>query len=69
MLLGAYEMKLRKDGTLCIPKPMRGELGQDVVVIGVGGHLEIWPAEAYRTAQQEMDADTLIRQLAEDAEA
>ena len=57
MLHGMYTLKLRRDGTVCIPKPMREALGSKLVLVGVNDHLEIWPAEAYNEAMKNAEAD------------
>ncbi len=47
---GAGEAVPDKQGRILIPPPLREHAGleRDVVVIGVGGHAEIWDAEAWR---------------------
>ena len=57
MLHGMYTLKLRKDGTVCIPKAMREALGGELVLVGVNDHVEIWPAQAYGEAMKEAEAD------------
>ena len=62
MLHGVYQIRIRKDGTVLLPKAMRESLGGDVVVVGVNNHVEIWPVEEYEKmeAQSEAAFDDLI---------
>ncbi len=48
---------LDRQGRIVIPAPMREEraLNGSTVVVGMGGYLEIWNADAWKTEQGEID--------------
>jgi MraZ protein len=54
----AEQVELDKQGRLVVPVRLRQKtrLERDVTVVGVGGHLEIWDAEAYRRRQEIAEA-------------
>ena len=44
---------------MILPPPLLGHAGiaKDVVVVGVGDHLEVWSAERWTQEQQALDAE------------
>lgn len=64
----ADESRLDKQGRLLIPGLLREEVGleRDVVVIGVGNRLEIWPAEKWTVYRGARMAEYVEGSLAAD---
>ena len=65
---GATETDLDKQGRVMVPAALleHAKLGRDVVVAGVGDHLEIWDRSAWRTelAEVEGSAEDVAERLA-----
>jgi MraZ protein len=67
-LSGASEAQPDKQGRVMIPAPLatHAKLGRDVVVAGVGDHLEIWDRAAWRRELDEVEgsAEDVAERLA-----
>ena len=55
----SFEVELDASGRVTLPPPLMGyaEIGKDVVVVGVGDHLEVWSAERWSGQQEGLDAE------------
>jgi MraZ protein len=55
----SFEMELDAAGRVTLPPPLldHGDIQKDVVVVGVGDHLEVWGAERWRDTQSRLDAE------------
>jgi MraZ protein len=55
----SFEVELDAAGRVTLPPPLleHGSIQKDVVVVGVGDHLEVWGAELWREAQGQLDAE------------
>ena len=55
----SFEIPLDASGRVTLPAPLLTHSGiaKDVVVVGVGDHLEVWGADHWRTQQEALDAE------------
>jgi len=55
----SFEIPLDASGRVTLPAPLLTHSGiaKDVVVVGVGDHLEVWGADRWRTQQEALDAE------------
>jgi MraZ protein len=55
----SIEIDLDASGRVTLPPPLLGHAGieKDVVVVGVGDHLEVWGGERWRREQKSLDAE------------
>jgi MraZ protein len=55
----SFEVDLDAAGRVTLPPPLLEHAGirKDVVVVGVGDHLEVWGAERWRQTQAQLDAE------------
>ncbi len=55
----SFEIPLDASGRVTLPAPLLTHTGiaKDVVVVGVGDHLEVWGADRWRTQQEALDAE------------
>jgi MraZ protein len=55
----SFEIDLDASGRVTLPPPLLGHAGiaKDVVVVGVGDHLEVWSADRWKQQQQALDAE------------
>ncbi len=55
----SFEIELDASGRVTLPPPLLAHAGieKDVVVAGVGDHLELWARERWREEQPALDAD------------
>lgn len=55
----SWEMRLDASGRITLPAALleHAEIDRDVVVAGVGDHLEVWASERWAAVQAELDAD------------
>jgi MraZ protein len=55
----SFETDLDASGRVILPPPLLGHAGiaKEVVVVGVGDHLEVWSDERWREQQQALDAE------------
>ena len=55
----SFEVELDASGRVTLPPTLMGhaEIGKDVVVVGVGDHLEVWSAERWSGQQEGLDAE------------
>jgi MraZ protein len=55
----SFEIELDASGRVTLPPPLLGHasIEKDVVVVGVGDHLEVWGGERWRGVQQSLDAE------------
>jgi MraZ protein len=55
----SFEVELDASGRVTLPPPLMGHaaIGKDVVVVGVGDHLEVWSAERWSGQQEGLDAE------------
>ena len=63
----AQESEFDKQGRILIAAPLREHAGleKDVVLVGVGNHIEIWSKERYEAAEEGLDADEIAIKLEE----
>lgn len=61
----ASEVEPDKQGRIVIPANLReyGGLEKEIVVIGASTHCEIWSAQAWKAANEMVDAQELLSQL------
>ena len=54
----SFEVDLDSSGRVTLPPPLLGhaEIDREVVVVGVGDHLEVWGRERWEREQQALDA-------------
>ena len=54
----SFEVELDASGRVTLPPPLMGhaEIGKEVVVVGVGDHLEIWDRERWNAQQESLDS-------------
>ncbi len=66
-LAGAASVEVDKQGRILIPAVLRefSELQKDVVLIGVGGRVEIWSKERWEGASTYEDMDEIAEHMAE----
>ena len=55
----SFEVELDASGRVTLPPTLTGhaDIGKDVVVVGVGDHLEVWSAERWGGQQEGLDAE------------
>jgi MraZ protein len=55
----SFEVELDASGRVTLPTPLlaHGQIEKEVVVVGVGDHLEVWGKERWEREQQELDAE------------
>jgi MraZ protein len=55
----SFEVELDGAGRVTLPPPLLAHagIGKDVVVVGVGDHLEVWGRERWEREQQALDAE------------
>ena len=63
----AQEGELDKQGRILISGPLRehADLIKDVVLVGVGNHIEIWSKDRYDASEESMDVDNVALKLEE----
>lgn len=66
-LAGAAEVEVDKQGRILLPLGLREYAGleKDVVLIGVGGRVEIWSRERYEAAAAYEDMDEIAEHMSE----
>jgi MraZ protein len=54
----SFEVELDASGRVVLPPPLLGYagIGKEVVVVGVGDHLEVWDRERWTTEQADLDS-------------
>ena len=55
----SFEMELDASGRVTLPAPLLAHTGieKEVVVVGVGDHLEVWGRERWQQEQEALDAE------------
>ena len=55
----SFEMELDASGRVTVPPPLVSHTGieKEVVVVGVGDHLEVWGKERWQAEQEALDAE------------
>ena len=55
----SFDIELDASGRVTLPPPLLAHSGieKEVVVVGVGDHLEVWGAERWRSVQAALDAE------------
>ena len=55
----SFEVDLDATGRVTLPPPLLAHagIGREVVVVGVGDHLEVWAAQHWRSQQDELDSE------------
>jgi MraZ protein len=55
----SFEIDLDASGRVTLPPPLleHAAIEKEVVVVGVGDHLEVWGRERWRTEQEALDAE------------
>jgi len=55
----SFEMELDASGRVTLPPPLISHTGieKEVVVVGVGDHLEVWGKERWKSEQEALDAE------------
>jgi MraZ protein len=55
----SFEIDLDASGRVTLPPPLlaHAEIAKDVVVVGVGDHLEVWGKERWTREQEGLDAE------------
>ena len=55
----SFEIDLDAAGRVTVPPPLLGhaEIEREVVVVGVGDHLEVWARERWQREQEALDAE------------
>ena len=63
----AQDGEFDKQGRILVSAPLRehAELVKDVVLVGVGNHIEIWSKEKYEASEESFDADAVALKLEE----
>ena len=56
---GAFTLETDKQGRVLLPSSLRehADLNEDVTVVGVGDHLEVWNSQNWDTEMQTVIAD------------
>ncbi|MBO4336459.1 MAG: division/cell wall cluster transcriptional repressor MraZ [Lachnospiraceae bacterium] len=64
---GAVDAEIDKQGRVLVPQVLRkfANLEKDVVLIGVGGHIEIWNSDAWESGGSFDDVDEIAEQLSD----
>ena len=67
-LAGAVEAELDKQGRALLPAPLREHAGliKDVVLVGVGGKVEIWSAENWQAVSAPENIEDIAEELSEE---
>jgi MraZ protein len=55
----SFEVDLDSSGRVTLPPPLMGHagIGKEVVVVGVGDHLEVWSQESWLGQQEDLDRE------------
>jgi MraZ protein len=55
----SFEIELDGSGRVTLPQPLmtHASIEKEVVVVGVGDHLEVWGRERWKSEQQSLDAE------------
>ena len=55
----SFEVELDASGRVTLPPPLLGHAGirKEVVVVGVGDHLEVWGRERWSREQESLDSE------------
>jgi MraZ protein len=55
----SFEIELDASGRVTLPPPLLAHtgIGKEVVVVGVGDHLEVWAKERWHEQQEALDAE------------
>ncbi len=55
----SFEIELDGSGRVTLPQPLMAHaaIEKEVVVVGVGDHLEVWDRERWESEQQSLDAE------------
>ena len=55
----SFEIELDASGRVTLPPPLMAHAGieKEVVVVGVGDHLEVWGRERWESEQQSLDSE------------
>ena len=63
----AQESEFDKQGRILITPPLKKHAGltKDVVLVGVGNHIEIWSKERYEAAEDDLNVDDVAAKLGE----
>ncbi|MBR1523704.1 MAG: division/cell wall cluster transcriptional repressor MraZ [Lachnospiraceae bacterium] len=63
----AQESEFDKQGRILVSAPLREHAGleKDVVLVGVGNHIEIWSKDRYDAAEDSIDVDEVALKLEE----
>lgn len=63
----AQESEFDKQGRILISAPLREHAGleKDVVLVGVGNHIEIWSKDRYDASEDSLDVDDVALKLEE----
>ncbi|MBQ8956806.1 MAG: division/cell wall cluster transcriptional repressor MraZ [Lachnospiraceae bacterium] len=63
----AQESEFDKQGRILVSAPLREHAGleKDVVLVGVGNHIEIWSKDRYDAAEDSIDVDEVASKLEE----
>jgi MraZ protein len=63
----AQESEFDKQGRILISAPLREHAGleKDVVLVGVGNHIEIWSKDRYEATEDNIDVDDVASKLEE----
>jgi len=66
-LAGAAGVEMDKQGRILIPSVLRefAALDKDVVLAGVGGHIEIWSKERWAETSKYDDMDDIVEHMSE----
>lgn len=66
-LAGAANVELDKQGRILVPSVLRefAGLDKDVILAGVGNHIEIWSKEKWEDASQYDDMDEISERMTE----
>ena len=61
----SFEVDLDSSGRVTLPPPLMSHagIGKEVVVVGVGDHLEVWSGESWLGQQEALDSE--IREVTE----
>ena len=64
-LSGAAEVELDKQGRILVPNNLRAAAGieKDVVLVGVGGRIEIWSSKAWEETQTSDEVNRIAEKM------